>query len=292
MRTWLALSLLVASTTAIPNASPSRPQDLERRVAELEALNRELTSRLRGEGRPINLGRTRLASVSASSVNGRRSLADPYYGIRNAFDDGDHRIGDIQYSYWMSGNEARPWIEVRFEEPVVVESIAADIGSRFPAMGAAVGYPGLAERKEGSASFRAKVLYVGGGEENFPPSEEKLDLEEPRAGVVGVRLTFEQTLLKVHDVRVMGHAPRGEPVEATLPRLELNATEALVTAREHFARWSKELLETSSEDIEETAEGGWNVVFLQGRTLLLRVGIDSRGEATVEPGVELQPVQR
>src|SRR5690349_6138815 len=65
----------------------------------------------------LNLARTSLATVSASSVNGRRALDNEFYGIQKAFDDGGMK-GDngINYNYWMAeAGEFRPWVIVQFK---------------------------------------------------------------------------------------------------------------------------------------------------------------------------------
>jgi hypothetical protein len=69
----------------------------------------------------INLGRTSLATVSGTPVNGNVPADDPFHGVLNLFDDGRHLINDLNYDYWLGNNTPAPqWVDVRFAVPVTI----------------------------------------------------------------------------------------------------------------------------------------------------------------------------
>jgi hypothetical protein len=74
-----------------------------------------------------NLGMLEGTKISASSVNGNRGVDDPYYGALNLFDGGEHRISNINYTSWLTDNEARHWVKLQFEAPVEVDSIMIEV---------------------------------------------------------------------------------------------------------------------------------------------------------------------
>jgi hypothetical protein len=76
-----------------------------------------------GTGPAINLARTSLASVDASSVTSDRPMDNPYYGVLNAFDNSDNWVQNHNYTYWLSGNEEEPYIDVHFDAPVTLTQI-------------------------------------------------------------------------------------------------------------------------------------------------------------------------
>jgi hypothetical protein len=72
----------------------------------------------------INLGKTSLATVSGSLINGGRQIDNPYYGVLNLFDEGRHFINGLNYDYWLGDAGGAPqWVEVRFDVPVTVSSM-------------------------------------------------------------------------------------------------------------------------------------------------------------------------
>ncbi|MAX26279.1 MAG: hypothetical protein CMJ19_17435 [Phycisphaeraceae bacterium] len=66
------------------SADAAEPLTLTQQVKALQAI-------VNGDATPVNLGRTSLAKVSASSVNGDGMMDDPYRGILNAFDGHSRR---------------------------------------------------------------------------------------------------------------------------------------------------------------------------------------------------------
>lgn len=78
------------------------------------------------EHQTVNLGRLRDTVVSASSVNGGRDISDKFYGVLNCFDGGKNIINKLNYSFWLSGEEAehhQHWISARFPTDVTISEI-------------------------------------------------------------------------------------------------------------------------------------------------------------------------
>src|SRR6185503_18719226 len=75
--------------------------------------------------KPINLGRTSLTAIDASSVNAERGIDNFWYGALNAFDDGYNRV-DRHCTYWLTASEDRAWVELYFDAPVTVTSIRVE----------------------------------------------------------------------------------------------------------------------------------------------------------------------
>src|SRR5687768_6548216 len=71
----------------------------------------------------INLARTSIAAVSASSVNGTRAMDNRFYGVVNAFDDGNNWHDNINYSYWLANHGGNAVADVYFDVPVTVKSV-------------------------------------------------------------------------------------------------------------------------------------------------------------------------
>ncbi|MEQ8766506.1 MAG: hypothetical protein RL885_21510 [Planctomycetota bacterium] len=250
--------------------------DPRAKVLELERRLRELEARLE-DGRPgLNLARTTLARVSASSVNGDRAADDPYYGILNAFDDGTGReVRGNVYSSWMPSNRGEPWIDVEFDEPLVVHTVQVD----------------------GQCSFSAQLIRENGEELLTRSVTERVRLEEPLSGVVRVRIRFGASSVQllgsvdVREVRVLGQVPEDVAFEQGAPRLRLNAQGAEAIARGDWERWQNEVLGDLRATTIRDSDGTWIVTLRSGGRDVMRVTTDGK-KKTVEPLIELVPIER
>lgn len=70
----------------------------------------------------IDVARLNITHVGASSVNGDRTLGDPFYGLQNLFDSGK----DKDYSSWVTDPAAEHWITFVFDEPVEVSTVVLE----------------------------------------------------------------------------------------------------------------------------------------------------------------------
>lgn len=256
MRT-LVVALALVLVLSVPALTAEDPEPdaatLLARVAELERALKKLEAVVEGTAKPVNLARTSLAAVTASSVNGSRSLANGFYGIRNAFDDGENEINGLQYTYWLTSGEPSPWAEIRFDEPVSITSVFVTGGS----------------------SFSARLVYAKGGERDLGPARGSLEVRTVEHGVRAVRLTFEGTgNLRVDEIRVMGHTRRDGPLEARTPRLLLDGRQALIVAKEAYTAWrARELGGSPDPKVEESAQA-FVVTFRRDGVPVLRVVLD------------------
>lgn len=183
------------------------------RVEELEKLNAEMADQLEGTAHPINLGRTSLARVSASNVNGGRGLDSVYYGVRNAFDGGKGNVvGTTTYSYWSGETRGKQWIEVRFESPVTVTGVTVD----------------------GTPARLVELSFRKGGGEDLKVAG---DLAAPAHGVVRVRLHLQEGDVPPHvnEVLVRGFVPPGVKHEASVtPLIAWDESSACQAALSHY----------------------------------------------------------
>ena len=148
----------------------------------------------------VNLARTSLASVTASSVNGTRELDNVFYGVTNAFDDGSNWHNGINYTYWLSDpGDLRPSIEIVFEVPVEVSSIVVENGPEFSTV--------LATAK--------------GKDRHCDPAEAMVTFAEAIPDVQRVGLTFSkpEALVRVDEIRVLGDQPEALPYEVCRPAI-------------------------------------------------------------------------
>lgn len=206
----IAYSIAVLLIMAVRPCSADEPRDsaaeiaaLRERVRQLEAEVDKLSAVIEGTAQPINLARTDFAAVTAANANGGRSLANDFYGIRNAFDDGQNWHNGLNYSYWLSSGGQGMFVEVRFDHPVTVTSLFV----------------------EGGPSCTPTFGFEKGGERSFPAFTETFDPGRSLHGVNSLRLTFPDSNgnVKVNELRVMGHPPHDLKFEVTRPRLLLDA---------------------------------------------------------------------
>jgi hypothetical protein len=252
----MAASLLSAGVVwgEEPRSSEREPTlaELKRENERLHKQVEQLAEQLEGTARPVNLGRTSLAEVSASSVNGGRGPDNPYYGVLNAFDDGVHWVNQINYTHWLSSGESAPWIEVSLSTPVTIAEVLV------------VGKP----------PFSVQAIAAKGGEETWLSKDGTARPATPAHGISRVRLTFQTHggNAEIFEVKVMGYPPPGAKYEVGKPRLAVTRSTALATALEAFEAWKNRLMEKAEPLVTEN-EKAIEVVYRQGDLVLLRVRI-------------------
>ena len=200
------LSLLMLSSVHTQGDEPT-VAELQQQVRELQAEVEKLSAVLEGTARPINLGRTDFAAVSAASSNGGRSPGNKFYGIRNAFDGGENWHNNINYSYWLSAGGQSMYVEVRFDHPVTVTSILLD----------------------GGPACSPIFTFHKGGEEPHGKFSGEFKPPRPLHGVTGVRLNFgDQTgNIQVNEIHVRGYPHPDVKYKVTRPRLILDERAAV-----------------------------------------------------------------
>lgn len=214
----LVIAIALGGLSALAGEAPTREELLEEN-GRLREKVRLLEEALEGEAGLVNLGRTSLAAVTASSVNGSRTVDNQFYGAVNAFDGGENWVNNINYTYWLAQG-ASGYVEVRFDKPVSVKEILVENGPPFTA-----------------------VLHLAkGGERVLESDGRKICLGKAVHGVVRVRLTFPEKggrsgNLRVDEIRIIGYAPPGEEYEVRRPRIFLTETVARLLAVDRFNRW-------------------------------------------------------
>jgi len=276
----LRTSIIILSAVVLAFAAPhpasaaaeKTRDELAEEVEQLRARVAELEARLEGTAEAVNLARTSLARVGASSVNGDRALANPHYGVLNAFDGGENWIDGINYTYWLSAAEQNPWIEVRFDETVTLTEIHV----------------------EGGPPFVVRLSMARGGEQDRPEIvKDAVQFEEPVPGVRGVRLTFqEKKSVRVNEVRVMGYAPPDVVCREGRPRVMVTKRSAELAADEAFAAWERSMWDGVRTRVEE-ATAAFVITYYRRDLPLLEVRVDKRsGQMRAQPLAQLVPRER
>ena len=212
---YTAFALLILTLGSL-NARSDEPTvaELKEQIRTLQAEVDKLSAVLEGTAHPINLGRTDFAAVSAASTNGGRAPGNKFYGVRNAFDDGENWHNNINYSYWLSGGGQGMFIEVRFDHPVTVTGITL----------------------EGAPQCSPVFAFAKGGEEPHGQFAGEFTPPRPLHGVTGVRLDFGNPggNIQVSEIRVMGYPHPDVKYKVTRPRLILDQRAAQAMAVEEF----------------------------------------------------------
>ena len=296
----LVIGASVVSPVALAGEGAPDAEAMRKRIAALEQTVRKLEGIVEGTAHPVNLGRTSLAAVRASSVNGARALDNKFYGVVNAFDGGVNWHNKINYTYWLSGGGPGQWIEVCFGHPVTVTSVAVDSGPGFTAQFAfAKGGEEIRTMRPSAAELapprRPNPLVdanpmVGGQPVQGSPV---LKLREPLHGVSKVRLLFRhgQGNTRVNEVFVMGHIPPGVDYKVGRPRVLLTAPNAEATAREAFDGWRAALTQGAMSRRQED-EQAIVITYSKGGLDLFRVTIRKKDGATTREALAgLSPVR-
>ncbi|MCG3179064.1 MAG: hypothetical protein BIFFINMI_01395 [Phycisphaerae bacterium] len=292
---WIVPAALIVGGCNQPTPSESRGQELRsltERVAELEttektlrrsladqqAANAKLAAQLEGKAEPINLARTSLASVCASSVNGQRGLDDERYGVAKAFDDGAN-VG------WLGSGEPDPWIDVRFDSNVSVTGVSVEDGRLR----------------------RVELFYLKGGSTEHPASADgQAKIDGPCHGVVRVRLHFETAqppqpinsgilpavVPGAGEVRVLGFVPANVRfTRPQTPRIHWDAGSATVAALAHYRDWGVGPREGVTAEVKD--DGGSIAVTVRNAEMpLARDTFDlTRGTHAFAPLVKLVPIR-
>jgi hypothetical protein len=265
----LMVALMVAAVAANAGGDQADPnQQLQQRIAELEEKVKALEEIVSGDARPINLGRTSLARVTASAVNGRRTMDNVFYGIVNAFDNGDNWYNNINYTYWLSDYYTGSWADVCFDCPVSVTSIQV----------------------EGGPSFTTTLDFSKGGRETYSSVADRLELAAPAHGVTKVRLTFEssEATPRVDEIVISGYVPLGVEYTVQRPRVFMALREAKLAAGAAYEEWWARLGQGIGSPAIQEEQDRFVFTYSRGDVDLLQVVIDKlTGSTTAEELAEL-----
>jgi hypothetical protein len=206
--------------------------------------------------RTINLGRTSLAAVTASSVNGDRAMDSPFYGILNAFDDGSNWRNGINYTQWLSNYHATgTYAEVRFDVPVTVTSIFT----------------------EGAPPFSVR-LTAEDGTEQVKNGKDSVAFNPAASKIRRVRLTFENNsegVVRVDEIRIMGLTSSETKYEVRPPRVLPTERNLELAGDEAFTSWLYPYLSARKKTVRETDDSVVFVYFIED-VPVVRVTIDRR----------------
>lgn len=260
--------ILVGVASAQTKKPVEMQQEIDRLSRQVEELKGKLAERQNPGPGPINLGRTSLATVNASSVNGNRGLANKYYGVPNAFDDGGNVFNGISYTYWLGSGEPSPWIEVNFQAPVTVTSISV----------------------EGGQAFSTQLFLAAGVEASLPQATSEAKPEKPISGVSRLKLNFQRTgQNQVNEIRVMGLPPQGVKYEVKTPGVVMSPQNAEAIATEAFHTWRQKLGQVGPPQVKE--EGDTIIITFvhpkTGATLFQSIADKSSGAVTSKAYTEV-----
>jgi hypothetical protein len=269
-----------AEQQVAPADAPSKQEELgkqDKQAKRIEQLEKELvvlSGIVEGTAKPINLGRTSLAAVNASSVNGTRALDNKFYGVVNAFDGGNNWHNNLNYTYWLTSGGLGQWAEVYFDKPVTVTSIHLNFGGRV------------------QAGYSVKLTFAKGGEKNVNVTGIDLNLSEPAHGVKSVRLSLTQSVsnTQVHEIQVMGHVGPKVKYKVQRPRILMNKYNASAIATAQYDQWREAVVPRSNSKIQET-DKQFIITYRIGGQNVLQVFISKiDGSVTRKPLVKLVPI--
>ena len=292
-------AILAVALTAACASAPSGSKAIASRVSA--------TSNARHPGHPINLARTSLAAVDASSVNGLREMDNPYYGVVNAFDDGEHWINGINYTSWMPNLEAGPYIDVQFDAPVMVTAIEAKVPSGT-SLTASLEHANGDVTSLGSPKAEAPEAEIpvvpATGAHPLPstapfaiarfgpptPAVTRIPLSEPELEVRSMRVHFAGGKnLEVHELRVLGFPPEGVACETRPPRISATERNAQLSGNAALERWKTALFEDLTPEVVEH-DDAFVVTYMKSAgpgssgKPICRVSVSkTTGRATMEP---------
>jgi len=259
---WMAGFGLAAFAVCAARAGEPGPDQPKQPVAELEDRIRKLEEIIEGTAHPVNLGRTSLAAVTASAVNGGRGLDCIYSGVLNAFDDGANLHHGHNYSRWLSNNDPSPWVEVRFDHPVTVMSVAAETAPpftcrfRFAKGGEELtAAPEPPPKPDTTGRLKelpqARVARLAGDDRSLLLQEVRFPA--PLHGVTRVRLTFgvKQGLTSVDEIRIMGYVPPDVKYTEGKPRILVTPQTAEWSAHGAFIGWWQSLNDGVTKTVRE-----------------------------------------
>lgn len=167
----------------------------------------------------VDLSRLSITRVSASSVNGDRTLTNKYYGVLNLFDNGLNFINGINYMYWLTDCETRHWVKLRFEKPVLIHSVLVETtGERKPK-----------EYALELAQITAALKRIIKDYDSIPIKGFKTTykLPEPVPDVDQIIIVFPgPDIIAVSEIKVMGRVAEGIDLTPQKPLIELSAYNA------------------------------------------------------------------
>ncbi|MCG3179065.1 MAG: hypothetical protein BIFFINMI_01396 [Phycisphaerae bacterium] len=263
-----------SEVTTIPEVTPlqvaqSRADHLQ---LEVDKLNKEvgrLNDQLQGSETPVNLGRTSLAAVSASSVAGCKALDDPLCGVRNAFDAGSNWVDGVNATDWKSCGENDPWLQIDFDSHVSLTSIAA----------------------QGGKIDRAEIWQVKSGMRSWAATDGRVRFEQPQHGVTRVRVHLQTgESAGLAELMVMGYVPVGVDYAQTTPRIAWDGSSVRVAALESYRQWGHGPTRAAASRVAESA-GAWQVTVVYDGVDMCRVKFDkATGAKEFTPLAIMKPV--
>lgn len=247
-------------------------------------------------GKTMNLARTSLALVSASSCNGDRPLSNKYYGILNAFDGGENIVNKINYPYWLGNCTQEEWIEVEFSCPVSINSLIL----------------------EGSTQCNVTLYFENGEEKVFKKIVDIVELDKinpissrPRYaytdsiitpttnnktikfdgamnGVNKVRLTFTGINAQLSELKIMGFPPDGHKYKVGKPRLKVTKKDSLLEANDVYRNWIDKTYGAKAVEtkVVETEDSFIYIYRKDDKTLLKVIVNKKSGLGKIETGKE------
>lgn len=225
------------------------------------------------ETKVVNLARLSIARVSASSVNGNRSMRCPYYGVRNMFDGGTNVINNINYTYWLSDRGSRHLVKVRFLCPVVVREVLIETIQASP-------YTSLPREValHFETSCGGKMVTVDYDSIPLKGFRTRYALPAAVENVSAMTLIFfppGYDLISISEIEILGFPPPGTNETPTRPALEVDDAEAEKVARETVQEYVRK--KYAKGQVSRTREG-WTYEIIAGDKPILRVLVDEQGE--------------
>lgn len=248
---------------------------------------------LQYDGTSINLARTSLAMVHASSCNGDRPLSNKYYGILNAFDQGSNLVNNINYSDWLPKCTQQEWVEVEFSSPVALSALILEGASQCNATlcfakGGEKVFQEIVQKRNIHINRRGSLTHEELIKEKSNTSilpihssssgNSVLEFNQVVEGIIKIRLTFTGNNVSLAEFKVMGMPPAAKSFKVGTPHLKVTKADALLEANSVYDIWIEAtygLKAIKAKKISET-KNSITYFYKKGDKILAKVVVDKK----------------
>ena len=163
----------------------------------------------------LDISRLAMTHVTASSVNGDRSLTNEYYGVLNLFDNGTNIINGIRYDYWLSNRDSQHWINFSFDRPVLINSVIVETTGRRRPKEFALEFNQISDNSKTTTKYIESVLTKG--------LRTKYNLKTPIMNISEIKITFPgPDMIEVSEIRILGSVTSDVDVALKGPKIGLS----------------------------------------------------------------------
>ncbi len=226
----------------------------------------------------INLGRTSISRVYASSVNGNRSMANKFYGVRNLFDKGNNYINKLNYTSWLTDSESKHWVKLKFTENAEVHKVLVEVGNVSDKYSKQSRIPN---------EFVLKIEYLNDDKNIISKTLDSISIKkfittyslpEPIKNVKSVTiLFFGERIIEVHEIQVLGKLQTKNVNISVLPQIDIDKEEIIKSGKAYISSHIKNKYSNVTNIAIEKAKKGWIYKIKYKDKDILKIHFDEKG---------------